>query len=554
MVEYIRYFLNPKGIKELTMSNFFSRSKGDMKYLFKNKETLSKKERRRKRRGWGTLIGLVLILIQLVFTVLLMFNIFKLDILPLKYLIAVNAFLILIFLYNFTSQFTKAHIIGKILSVILSGVILFIYLVSAKLDSVLTKLNIPEINTDVVDICVLSTDKANSINDIADYKFAYNSSASNDNVKTAFNSLKSDINKSSLEMAEYKSWDDLIDAFYANKDVQVLVMNDSMISVIAAQYEDFDQQIKILKQYEYKKLVQVQKSTVNVKKDPFVIYVSGISSEDGADSALSDIGLSDVNIIAVVNPETRQILLVTTPRDSYIKITGPNGRKGYDKLTHAGNYGVEASMETLEDLYGVNIDYYVKINFSGCVAVVDALGGITIDSEVEFTCGEDASPIPYHFVKGENECDGEMAVAFSRERHAFLAGDFQRGRNQTAAIKGIIQKATSTAILTKYSAVLDAVGDMFLTNIPTNTISDLVKLQLSDSKAWNIQTYSIEGTTEPPAGQPAAYLEITGLRGASVVYPYADSINTAIKLMSMIQNGEVFDVDEYVESQSQSNN
>lgn len=536
------------------MSNFFSRSKGDMKYLFKHKDSLSKKERRRKRRGWGTLIGLIIILIQLVFTVLLMFNIFKLDILPLKYLIAVNAFLILIFLYNFTSQFTKAHIIGKILSIVLSGVILFIYLVSAKLDSVLTKLNIPEINTDVVDICVLATDKADSIDDIADYKFAYNSSASSDNVKTAFNSLKSDINKSNLEMKEYKSWDDLIDAFYANKDVQVLVMNDSMINVIAAQYEDFDQQIKILKKYEYKKLVQVQKSTVNVKKDPFVIYVSGISSEDGADSALSDIGLSDVNIIAVVNPETRQILLVTTPRDSYVKITGPNGRKGYDKLTHAGNYGVEASMETLEDLYGVNIDYYVKINFSGCVAVVDALGGITIDSEVEFTCGQDASPIPYHFVKGENECDGEMAVAFSRERHAFLAGDFQRGRNQTAAIKGIIQKATSTAILTKYSAVLDAVGDMFLTNIPTNTISDLVKLQLSDSKAWNIQTYSIEGTTEPPAGQPAAYLEITGLRGASVVYPYADSINTAIKLMSMIQNDEVFDVDEYVESQTQSGN
>ena len=554
MVEYIHYFLNPKKIKELTMSNFFSRSKGDMKYLFKKKETLSKKERRRKRRGWGTLIGLILILVQLVFTVLLMFNIFKLDILPLKYLIAVNAFLILIFLYNFTSQFTKAHIIGKILSVILSGVILFIYLVSAKLDSVLTKLNIPEINTDVVDICVLSTDKANSINDIANYKFAYNSSASNENVKTAFNSLKSDINRNDIEMTEYKSWDDLVDAFYTNKDVQVLVMNDSMIGVISTQYEDFADQIKIIKKYEYKKLVQTQKSTVNVKKDPFVIYVSGISSDDGADSELSDRGLSDVNILAVVNPETRQILLVTTPRDSYIKITGPDGRKGYDKLTHAGNYGVEASMETLEDLYGVNIDYYVKINFSGCVAVVDALGGITIDSEIEFTCGQDASPIPYHFVKGENECDGEMAVAFSRERHAFLAGDFQRGRNQAAAIKAILQKATSPAILTKYSAVLDAVSDMFLTNIPTSTISDIVKMQLSDSKSWNIQTYSINGTTEPPAGQPAAYLEITGLRGASVVYPYADSINTAIKLMSMIQNGEVFDVDEYVESQNQSNN
>ena len=147
-----------------------------------------------------------------------------------------------------------------------------------------------------------------------------------------------------------------------------------------------------------------------------------------------------------------------------------------------------------------------------------------------------------------------MAVAFSRERHAFAAGDFQRGRNQTAAIKGILQKATSPAILTKYSAVLDAVSDMFLTNIPTSTISDLVKLQLSDGTAWNIQTYSIEGSTQPPAGQGPAYLEITGLRGASVVYPYADSINTAIQLMSKIQNGDVFDVDEYVASLNNNSN
>ena len=147
-----------------------------------------------------------------------------------------------------------------------------------------------------------------------------------------------------------------------------------------------------------------------------------------------------------------------------------------------------------------------------------------------------------------------MAVAFSRERHAFVNGDFQRGRNQTAAIKGILQKATSPAILTKYSAVLDAVGDMFLTNIPTNTISDLVKLQLNDSSPWNIQTYSIDGTTQTPTGQSAAYLEITGLRGASVVYPYADSINTAIQLMSMIQNDEIIDVDEYVDSFNNNSN
>ena len=523
------------------MSNFFSRSKEDMRYLFRDKESLTKKERRRKRRGWATLIGLILVLIQLVVTVLLLLKVFKMDILPMKYLIGVNVVLILIFLYDFTSQFTKAHIIGKILSVLLSGVILFIYLVTAKLDSILTKLNIPEISTDIVDICVLADDKAGSISDTDNYQYAYNSTASNENVLTSFDSVKKELKKDDMTITEYKTWDELVDAFYS-KDVQAVVMNDSMVRIVAQQYEGFEDKIKIIKQYEYKKVVNVQKSEVNVKKEPFIIYVSGISSADGADSQLTSSSLSDVNILAVINPETRQILLVTTPRDSYVKISGPDGRTGYDKLTHAGNYGVEKSISTLETLYGVNIDYYVKINFSGSVAVVDALGGITIDSEVEFTCGEDASPVPYHFVKGPNECDGETAVAFSRERMAFAAGDFQRGRNQTAAIKGIIQKATSPAILTKYSAVLDAVGDMFLTNIPNSAISELVKAQLSDSTPWNIQTYSINGTTG------YRYLEVTGLSNASCVMPYADDINMAINLMSKIQNDEIFDVDTYIES------
>ena len=204
----------------------------------------SKKERKRKRRGWGTLIGLILVLIQLIVSGLLLFNIFKLDILPLKYLIAVNAFLLLIFLYDFTSQFTKAHIIGKILAVLMSGVIIFIYLVSSKLDSVLNKLNLPEINTDIVDVIVLADDKASSLNDLANYKFAYNSTASNANVKTAFDSVKSELNKSSLELAEYKSWDDLVTAFYDNTEVQTIVMNDSMLKVVASQYEDFDTKVK----------------------------------------------------------------------------------------------------------------------------------------------------------------------------------------------------------------------------------------------------------------------------------------------------------------------
>jgi hypothetical protein len=123
---------------------------------------------------------------------------------------------------------------------------------------------------------------------------------------------------------------------------------------------------------------------------------------------------------------------------------------------------------------------------------------------------------------------------------AFLNGDFQRGRNQAAAIKAIINKATSTAILTKYSAVLDAVSDSFLTNIPNTAISELVKAQLADSTPWNIQTFSIGGGTD------TCYLEVTNLYNGSVVKPSYEDINIAIKLMESVQQGNVFDLDEYV--------
>lgn len=228
-------------------------------------------------------------------------------------------------------------------------------------------------------------------------------------------------------------------------------------------------------------------------------------------------------------------------RDGYIYMNP--GSVSIPKENSAGSYGVDKSIEALENLYGINIDYYVKINFAGSQAVIDALGGITIESEIEFTNGWEAAPVSYHFVQGANECDGEKAIAFARERKAFAAGDFQRGRNQTAVIKGIIQKATSPAILTRYSAVMDTVSDMFLTNIPSSAISDLVKLQLSNSTPWNIQTYSISGKTDE-----YRHLEVSNVYGASIVLPYEEDISTATKLMNKVIAGETFDVDTYLNS------
>lgn len=527
--------------KKVMAKNTFS-VKNDMQYLFKPKVSLSKIERKKKRRAWAFAIGSVLVLIQLVLTVLFLLKMFKLDILPFKYLFMINIILILLVLYDFTSQFTKSHILGKLISVMLSCLILFTYLFAAKFDSVLDKLGAANVEIDIVDVCVLSNDKAQNLNDAANYKFAINSTASNANINTSIESISSETGKT-IKPTEYTNWSNLVNALYDNKNVQAIVINHSMMSIISQEFPDFEDSIKIIKTYEYKEKVELDASNVNVKRDPFIIYVSGISSDDGEDTKLASKALSDVNILAVINPETKQVLLVTTPRDSYIKISNSSGVTGYDKLAHAGSYGVDKSIEALENLYGINIDYYVKINFAGSQAVIDALGGITIESEIEFTNGWEAAPVSYHFVQGANECDGEKAIAFARERKAFAAGDFQRGRNQTAVIKGIIQKATSPAILTRYSAVIDTVSDMFLTNIPSSAISDLVKLQLSNSTPWNIQTYSISGKTDE-----YRHLEVSNVYGASIVLPYEEDISTATKLMNKVIAGETFDVDTYLNS------
>lgn len=527
--------------KKVMAKNTFS-VKNDMQYLFKPKVSLSKIERKKKRRAWAFAIGSVLVLIQLVLTVLFLLKMFKLDILPFKYVFMINIILILLVLYDFTSQFTKSHILGKLISVMLSCLILFTYLFAAKFDSVLDKLGAANVEIDIVDVCVLSNDKAQNLNDAANYKFAINSTASNANINTSIESISSETGKT-IKPTEYTNWSNLVNALYDNKNVQAIVINHSMMSIISQEFPDFEDSIKIIKTYEYKEKVELDASNVNVKRDPFIIYVSGISSDDGEDTKLASKALSDVNILAVINPETKQVLLVTTPRDSYIKISNSSGVTGYDKLAHAGSYGVDKSIEALENLYGINIDYYVKINFAGSQAVIDALGGITIESEIEFTNGWEAAPVSYHFVQGANECDGEKAIAFARERKAFAAGDFQRGRNQTAVIKGIIQKATSPAILTRYSAVMDTVSDMFLTNIPSSAISDLVKLQLSNSTPWNIQTYSISGKTDE-----YRHLEVSNVYGASIVLPYEEDISTATKLMNKVIAGETFDVDTYLNS------
>lgn len=418
------------------MITMFTRTHKDIESVFRKTTKNRKKMKYRKKRGMVALIGILFVFIQFLVSVLFLKNLITLDILPFKYLVIIILFLVFILCYNFTSQYTRTHIVGKILAIVLSVILAFGYTASGKVKNTL---------------------------------------------------------------------DSISDSLFFNQEN-----------------------------------VNNQKT---IKKDEsFIVYISG-NDEYGK---ITHQGKSDVNILATINPKTKQILLVTTPRDYYINISGFDERgnliTGLDKFTHAGNAGIQYSIEALENLYGIDVDYFFKINFDGCINIVDAMGGITIYSDVEFTNGTNAAPEQYNFVVGANDCDGAKTLAFVRERECFIKGDIQRGINQEAAITAMLHKVISPSILLRYTQILDAVSDMLLTNMPVEAITGLVKEQINNPKDWNVQSYALDYIKEESG------TKLCNVYGGYrwVAMPDYNMVNNAVEMINRVKMGEIFDVSEYI--------
>lgn len=217
--------------------------------------------------------------------------------------------------------------------------------------------------------------------------------------------------------------------------------------------------------------------------DPFILYLSG---SDTRSSTLRK-SRSDVNILAVVNPNTHQILLINTPRDYYVTLGGT--KDSMDKLTHSTMYSMKTAIRTMEKLYGCDIDYYARINFSGFEKMIDSIGGIDIHSDIKFITDDDI-----WIYEGNNHLNGEAALSFARERHHLKGGDNARGKNQMKVIAAVVDKVTSgTTIITKYAEILESLGGMFTTDMPMEKMSELVQFQLTEMPKWEIYSYAVTG-------------------------------------------------------------
>ena len=248
-----------------------------------------------------------------------------------------------------------------------------------------------------------------------------------------------------------------------------------------------------------------------ITKEPFVVYLSGVDNR----GELTEKARSDVNILAVVNPTTKQAALINTPRDYYVDLAGTDSK---DKLTHAGLYGVETSMATLGNLYGVDVEHYLRINFAGFINIIAAIGGV-----------DD----PTTFAEGWNHLDGKSALAFARERHAFKTGDIQRGINQMKVIDAMANKLKSPALLMGFSKLMDAAADCFVTSLSQEQISALVRMQLGDLANWDIQSYTVTGS-----GAKSSKCYSAKGQSLYVMKPDENSVNEAKALIAAVLGGE----------------
>ena len=264
-----------------------------------------------------------------------------------------------------------------------------------------------------------------------------------------------------------------------------------------------------------------------ITKEPFVLYLSGVDNR----GELTEKARSDVNILAVVNPTTKRVALINTPRDYYVDLAGTDSK---DKLTHAGLYGVETSMATLGNLYGIQVDNYIRIDFSVFISIIDAVGGVDVYSDQAFTSvGSPGYYDPTTFAEGWNHLDGKSALAFARERHAFASGDIQRGINQMKVIDAMANKLKSPTVLMSFSKLMDAVSDCFVTSLSQEQISALVRMQLGDLASWDIESCSVTGSS----GKSSQCYSAKG-QSLYVMKPDESSVSKAKELIASVLGGE----------------
>ena len=479
------------------------------------------KDKKKKLTGYK-IVGILLIISSLILLGVVLY----INILPMKYLaIVVGVLFVINLILNFFLFRKKVKKKPKKISTVFALLFSIIFLLASffifKTFGVLDDMS-EEYRTYTYHVLVKNDSSYQDIGDISGKTLGYYNNNSNA-TKKALEKLSE---KVKTENESYGNLDSLGASILTEETESILVEDSQKIKLDNAgsnsdsgSLSGFSGKTRIL--YTFKVTVKVESKDVDVTKDVFNIYISGMDEY----GEVSEISRSDVNMIITINPKTKQILMTNIPRDYYVQLHDTSGYK--DKLTHAGNYGIDTSIATIEDLLGIQINYYFKVNFSSLVNIIDALGGVEVYSEYDFQ-----SYNGYNFSKGYNSVDGKAGLSFVRERKTFAEGDNQRGKNQQAMIEAIFRKCTSPSIITKYNSLLNSLKDSMITNMPMKSITKLAKMQLKDNASWTLTSNSLTGTGSYDYTYTYPYQELY------VTVPDEESISEAKEMISKVTSGE----------------
>ena len=468
-------------------------------------------KKRRKKHKINKLLSLILIIT----TILSLLLSIALNLLSNKYIVIYAIIIFIINLININlkkkKRFALSNIYSTLILIILLPIMFFIIKTTNVRDSF--NKNYTIYNYDVI---VLKDTKYKKLEDLKKKKISYYIEE-NDILKDKLKTINKKINcKYKKENEKDKLYENLL-----NNETDAIILEDSYLQILKENNEELENKIKIIHKFKILKKLNNKKEKTNITKEPFNIYISGIDTYGKIES----VSRSDVNMVVTVNPKTNQILLTSIPRDYYIKL---HEKKGYnDKLTHAGLYGIDMSINSIEDLLNIKINYYIKVNFTSIIDIVNTLNGVEVYSDYDFT-----SMDGYKYKKGLNRVNGEEALSFARERKAFPEGDRQRIKDQQHLFEALIKKCTSKNIITKYNSLLNTINKEIMTNLEAKEITSLVKMQIINNKEWNISTNSLDGKDSNN------YTYSTPNQKLYVMEPNKESVEEASYLINKIIYGE----------------
>lgn len=435
----------------------------------------------KKNKKSGLSFAKYLSIFLIIVTILVLLLIYFIGILPLEYFIVLAVLFLIINFVVIMLLNSKGKIrnsIGILLSIILLIIMIVGILYEFNTLDFLKQFGFNSYKTENYNVVVLKDSNFEKISDLNKEDIAHMDSKEHDGLNEFIKNISTEIEFESIVLDDMT---ELVDNL-VSEEVVAIILEDAQLDIIEEEDSENYEKLKIIYNDEVEITIDKIGDAVDVTKDSYNIFISGIDTY----GSVTKVSRSDVNMLVTVNTNENKILLTSIPRDYYVLLPKYDE---YDKLTHAGIYGIDTSIDAIENLLDTKINYYVKVNFTSLIDVVDALEGIEVNSNYDFTTQDG-----YHFTKGLNELNGIEALSFVRERKAFADGDRIRGQNQQLMLTALINKVMSPTIIMNYADLLDALKDKFVTNITDTEVTDFIQMQLANNASWSIESISLDGT------------------------------------------------------------